>query len=58
MEEVFPTYEVALANLQEEPTPVTIPTLKAPQHSPEDMDAKALGTGLDPTHLPYAATNK
>ena len=52
LKEVFPTYEAALANLPEKPTPVTLPTLKAPRHSPENMDAEASGTRLDPTHLP------
>jgi len=49
MEEVFSTYETALANLPEKPTPVALPALKAPQHSPKDMDAKAAGAGLDLT---------
>ena len=48
MNEAFPIYETALANLPEEPTPVKLPTLKAPQHSPEDLDAETTEPGLDP----------
>ena len=49
MKEVFPTYESAMANLREDSTPVTLPALKAPQHSPEDADAEDAGAGLDST---------
>ena len=52
LDEVFPTYETALANLREEHIPVTRPILTAPHHSTEDMDAEASGRGLDPTQLP------
>jgi len=45
----FSTYESALANLLEEPTPVTLLALKTPQHSPEDMVAEDTRTDLGST---------
>ena len=48
LDEAFSAYETAMANLPEEPAPVKLQTLKAPQHSPEDMDAETTEPGLEP----------
>jgi len=48
LDEAFPAYETALANLPEELTPMKLPILTTPQPSPEDMDAETTVPGLDP----------
>jgi hypothetical protein len=52
LDEVFPSYDTALSNLPKESTPLTLPALTTPQHSPEDMDDETTGPSLDPARIP------
>ena len=56
LDEAVPAYKTALANYPEEPTPVKLPTLTSPQHSPEDMDEDTFDPCLDPTEPQTGAT--
>jgi len=56
LDEAFPAYETAMANLPEEPTPVKLLALTAPQHSLEGMDEDIVDPGLDPTEPQTGAT--
>jgi hypothetical protein len=40
LEEIFPAYHVALADLPDEPTPVTLPALTAQRAPTEDMETE------------------